>query len=152
MKHGNIQAGILAFFAVVLACSVPVLADDSAKQTQDVPKTPGRSFIVYYFYTNVRCPTCHKLENYTEEAVTGYFADLIKQGVIQYKGVNTDEKGNEHFLKDYELYTKSVIVSEIQDGQQKRWKNLDKIWERVGDKEKYLKYIQDEVKAYIENP
>jgi hypothetical protein len=141
----------IAFFA---ACCLAILSRagySAGDSTHNQPPAAGKhSIVVYYFYGNVRCPTCHKIENYTQEIVASQFAEAIKQGLLEWKPVNTEESGNEHFDKDYELYTKSVVVAEFQNGKQIRWKNLPKIWELVGDKPAFQKYIQDEVAAYIE--
>jgi hypothetical protein len=37
----------------------------------------------------------------------------------------------------------------MQDGEQVGWKNLQKIWELVGDKESFVKYVQSEVAEYL---
>ena len=50
-----------------------------------------------------------------------------------------DEEGNYHFVKDYGLYTKSVIISEEIDGKEIRWKNLPKVWEYIGSEDKFKK-------------
>ena len=63
--------------------------------------------------------------------------------------VNTDEKANEHFLKDYELYTKALIVSDTKDGAQLGWENLQKVWEYAGSQEKFFAYVQGEVRKHL---
>ena len=63
--------------------------------------------------------------------------------------VNVEVKGNEHFVKDYELYTKSVVLSETKNGKEVRWKNLDKVWTLLGDEAAFKKYVRDEVSAYL---
>jgi hypothetical protein len=102
---------------------------------------------VYYFYGYQRCPTCFKLENYSRETLEKRFTDELKSGRIEWKAINVEEKGNEHFSDDYKLYTKSVIVSVIQNNQQVSWKNLDKIWQLVGDQSAFEDYISTEVRA-----
>jgi hypothetical protein len=111
---------------------------------------PGDGVIVYYFYNSVRCPTCHKIEAYTREAVQGGFAEATREGRVRWSPLNTDEPGNEHFKKDYGLFTKSVIVAEIRGGRPARWKNLERIWDLVGDKDAFLAYIRDEVRPFVE--
>jgi hypothetical protein len=110
----------------------------------------GRKLIVYYFHTTMRCPTCHKLETLAKSEVEAYFADAIKSGTLEWKTINVEEPGNEHFGDDYKLYTKSVIVSTVKDGKELSWKNLDKIWQLVYDEGRYRQYIRDEVKACLE--
>ena len=133
-------------------CSAPRQdAPIAAVQPQAIPLSdtgqnePNRQIIVYYFHGDVRCPTCHKLEDYAKEALDTYFAQDLAAGKIQWKPTNIDTPGNEHFVKDYELVTKSVILSRTVNGQQVAWKNLDQIWQLVSDKDKYLAYIRDSV-------
>lgn len=131
----------------------------TARQTAAVPaktdsvQPPSRSntkIIVYYFHGNARCPTCYLLENYAKSEVETSFADAIKGGKLEWKTVNVDDKGNEHFADDYKLYTKSVIVSTMKDGKESTWKNLEKVWQLVGDQSTYRDYIRKEVKACLE--
>ena len=63
--------------------------------------------------------------------------------------VNLDEPANKHFIDDYQLYAKSVIIADVRDGEEVRWKNLMKVWQLTGDKALFMKYIQDEVRAYL---
>jgi len=118
-------------------------AEDSA--AVDVPESVPDKFIAYYFHGTRRCATCKKLEAYSTEAVQTGFPDQLKSGALEWQVVNIDEEENEHFVKDYQLYTKSVIVSHIVDGKEAEWKNLDKIWELVGDKDKFIEYVRSEM-------
>jgi hypothetical protein len=109
---------------------------------------PNQQLIVYYFHGDARCATCYKLEQYAKEALDTYFADDLAAGKIQWKTTNVDTPDNEHFVKDYALVTKSVVVSRTVNGRQVGWKNLDQIWQLVSDKDKYLTYIRDSVKEF----
>jgi hypothetical protein len=113
-----------------------------------VPNEPNQQIVVYYFHGDVRCATCHKLEQYAKESLDTYFADDLAAGKIQWRPTNVDTPVNEHFVKYYELVTKSVILSRMVDGRQVAWKNLDQIWDLVSDKDKYLAYIRDSVSAF----
>ena len=66
-----------------------------------------------------------------------------------WKTVNVEEKGNEHFIKDYQLFSKAVVVVDMKDGKQVQWKNLKDIWQLVGKKDTFTRYIQDEVQSYL---
>lgn len=105
--------------------------------------------IVYYFHGHIRCPTCHKLEQYSKEAVEANFKDEIAYGRIEFKVVNVEEKGNEYFLNDYQLYTKSLVLSLVKDGKEVKSKNLEKIWEYVGDKQRFVGYVKEEVSNFL---
>jgi hypothetical protein len=132
--------------ASAAASPVASAKTDTAKSSVN---TAGK-IIVYYFHNNMRCPTCYKLENYAKVEVESAFADAIKHGKLEWRTVNVDDKGNEHFTDDYKLYSKSVIISTVKDGKEASWKNLDKIWELVHEEGKYREYIRNEVKACLE--
>lgn len=111
----------------------------------------GSKVTAYYFYTTQRCPTCLKIESLSEEAIRSGFAGELETGRLEWKPLNTDEPENEHFVEDYELYTKSLIIVEQVDGKQTRWKNCPKIWELVHRDKKFLSYVQDEVRDYLQS-
>jgi len=109
----------------------------------------GGAVTAYYFHGTFRCPTCHKLEQYAKEAIENNFKDALTSGKLAFKVVNIENKGNEHYVNDYQLYTKSVVLSLTKDGKEIRSKNLDKIWEYVGNKDRYENYVRDEVAAFL---
>jgi hypothetical protein len=109
----------------------------------------GGTVTAYYFHGTFRCPTCHKLEEYAKEAIESNFKTDLASGKLSFKIVNVENKGNEHFVQDYQLYTKSVVLSLSKDGKEVRSKNLDKIWQLVRNKEQYESYVRDEVAAFL---
>jgi hypothetical protein len=110
----------------------------------------NQQLTVYYFHGNVRCPTCYKLETYARESIEANFGGALSNGKLKWKAVNVEEKGNEHFVNDYRLYTKSVIVSVHGGGKESSWKNLDQIWTLVRDEAGYKTYIKKEIAACLE--
>jgi hypothetical protein len=63
--------------------------------------------------------------------------------------VNAEERGNEHFTQDYQLYTKSLILSLVKDGKEIKSKNLTKIWDYVRNKQKFFDYVNEEVNNFL---
>lgn len=94
--------------------------------------------VAYYFHGMARCPTCHKLEQYSKEA--------MGNGL---KVINVEEKENEHYVKDYRLYTKSLVLSLVVGGKEIKWKNLDKIWEYAGNRQKFIDYVKNEAAGLL---
>lgn len=92
---------------------------------------------VYYFHSSQRCITCNRMEKYTMEAV----AELKD---TKFEAVNTDEPQNKHYLKDYGLYTKSVVITDNKGN----CKNLDKIWSYARDEVKFKDYIKSEIAEF----
>ena len=107
--------------------------------------------VAYYFHGNVRCRTCRTIESYAKEAVQTGFADALKDGRLAWRVVNVEDPGNDHFVQDFQLSTRSVVLERLAGGKRREWKNLQRVWELVrSDKEGFLKYVQDETKAYLE--
>ena len=128
------------FFYFLPAGYGQVQADVSNKKLQ---------VFVYYFYGNFRCASCRKIEAFTKEALNASFKEELKDGMLVFKVVNVDEKDNEHFLGDYQLYSKSVVLSLMKDGKEMKYKNLDEIWNYLNDKRKFLGYIKNETKVFL---
>lgn len=161
----NVRGLITIFAAVLMVYSCGNAEPSSKKQTGNVDKTAAvatvpqaaptetkadsRQLVVYYFHTTFRCPSCNYIEQTTEAAIKETFADELASGRMVFKSINIEEKGNEHFAKDYTLYTKSVIVSDMVNGEQTRWKNLEKVWQLIRKDDDFRAYIITEVKAYL---
>ncbi len=103
----------------------------------------------YYFHGTMRCPTCHKLEQYSKEAIETNFKDELTSGKLEFKVVNVEDKGNEHFMNDYQLYTKSLVISLTENGKEVKSKNLTKIWDYVGNKQKFFDYVTVEINNFL---
>ena len=132
---------------VILLATVAVISISfSAYAGED--KSSGK-VIAYYFHGTFRCPTCHKLEQYSKEAIETNFKDALTSGKLEFKVINVEDKGNEHYASDYQLYTKSLILSLVKDGKEIKSKNLDKIWEYVGNKQRFIDYVKVGVTDFL---
>ena len=131
--------------------NVPATADASASDPQTAPAAvpAADSLIVYYFHGNMRCATCLKFESYTSELLKTAFASQLDSGAIQWRVVNVEDSENRHFITDFELVTKSVVLARMRDGEMTEWVNLDKIWDLAADKTAFTAYIRDNVQAYL---
>jgi hypothetical protein len=157
MKAKTITTILLGLFVVL--CVAGIIAKNlvqggtpaqAASNTADNAKAPARHVIAYYFHNNVRCPSCHKIENYSREAIEQEFASELKDGLLEFKMVNLDEPGNAHFVDDYGLYTKHLILVEQKNGKQVRYADLVKVWDLLGDQEKFSEYVVDNVQLYLD--
>ena len=105
--------------------------------------------IVYYFMTSQRCQTCMKFEAYTWDTMEKHFGDALDKGELAWKMVRVDTAENNHYIKDYGLITKSVVLVKIRDGKQVKWKNLERIWTLAGDRDAFVSYIETEVREFV---
>jgi hypothetical protein len=44
--------------------------------------------------------------------------DALASGKLEFKVINVEDKGNEHYAVDYQLYTKALILSLVIDGKE----------------------------------
>ena len=131
-----------ASVAASAATSAVVLPQKSERQA------PLR-VIAYYFHVSVRCVTCRTIEEYAKEALDQGFPKELKQGIVEWRPVNVQLLENRHFIKDYRLYTRSLVLVKVRDGKQTEWRNLEKVWELVGRKSDFLKYVRAHVSTYL---
>jgi len=108
-----------------------------------------RLIIVYYFHTTYRCYSCTRIEALTKESLSNSFKNLLDSGKIVFKRVNIEKTENKHFVQDYKLFTKSVVVVDRVKGKRVNWKRLDKTWNYLRDPDVFHKYITDEVNSMI---
>jgi len=135
---------VIATIAVVSVATMPVASAESPAATA----TPDGA-VVYYFHGNVRCATCKKIEAYTDDAVSQEFSQELQNGALSWRVVNVEEPQNRHFIQDFQLVTKSVVLAEYRDGNVVRWKNLDKVWQLVRNQDAFAAYIRDETSAFL---
>jgi len=121
----------------------------SFANAQDAGDKPTSRVFAYYFHGTMRCPTCHKLEQYSKEAIETNFKDALDSGKLEFKAINVEDRGNEHYVDDYQLYTKMLVLSLVRDNKEIKSKNLVKVWEYVGNKEKFFDYVKSEVADFL---
>lgn len=143
---------VLALLCAAHSPSFGKPAGGAAPEGSPTIVTPGvqpHRVVAYYFHTSYRCASCRAIEAYSREAIESAFAEEIRSGRLLWKPVNVEVKGNEHFVEDYGLYTKAlVLVNEVR-GKPARWKNLEKVWQFLQDKPKFLRYVQEETRGYL---
>lgn len=156
MKPKTIITVVLLAFVIVSVVHLVIKESRTSEQntiteqTTQIPFASEKKVIAYYFHGNMRCMTCRKIEAYTKKAIQTGFPDALKNGRLELRIVNVDEPDNEHFVKDYQIVTRSVVIAEFEGSEQKRWKNLGQVWQLVGDEQAFLKYIQNETDRYLE--
>lgn len=121
-----------------------------ASQIRDTIKSPAsqKTYVLYYFYNRVRCPTCLKFESTVKEILAGDLKGVVGKGILKGAFIDTDNAQDGHYINDYKLVTKAILISELVDGKETRWKNLDKIWTLAGNITALKGYILKEVRAF----
>jgi hypothetical protein len=105
--------------------------------------------MVYYFHRTYRCPSCLAIEALSAEALQGGFERAFEDGSLQWLAVNVDEPDGKEFVKDFNLQTSSLVIVDMHNGKQVRWKKLERVWQLKNREAAFIKYVQDEVAAYL---
>jgi len=124
--------------------------EKSKEKTSSDTDKAVTTLIAYYFHGNFRCDNCRKIEQYSREAIEKYFVEELKTKKLTFTIINTDLSENKHFIEDYQLYTRSLVIAEYKDGKQVKWKNLAKVWEYLKDKDAFYEYVRSEIRNYLE--
>ena len=140
-------AVVLAGIALCVSCAAD---DDFEATTPMAPQTLDAEVVAYYFHGNLRCKTCRTIEAYSEEAIQSEFADELASGRLAWRVVNVEEPENKHFVKDFELVSRSLVLTEYEDGEVIRWQNLKQVWQLVRDKEKFLDYVHTSTREFLQ--
>ena len=151
---------IFKFALIALAGVGCWAAIQQARQAADLPAVrptvvttqPGVTpdvIQVTYFSSDVRCATCVRIERLTRETVEKNFAAEIASGRIVLNTINLDGPGNEHFVQDYQLISKTVIVSDRAKGQEVKWENLQDVWSKQRDEKAFEAYVVDAVRRHL---
>jgi len=133
----------------IAAVTVAVAADPQkpkAATAAAATSAASPTTLVYYFHATTRCATCRTIEAYAHETVASRFATDIEARRLEWRTVNVDEPANQHYVRDFQLYTRSVVVVDAKDS--KRYKILDRVWQLVGNKTAFQSYVEREIRAF----
>ena len=143
----KVRAHVFVLFAALLFLT----SQTGAAEKIATDSSERETVIVYYFHGTNRCPSCTKIENWSYEAIKDSFPKALNEDRLLWKPVNVDKPENRHFIKEYSLSTKSLIITEVKGDKQTKWKNLDKVWRLLRDQEKFFAYVTQEVRNYMDN-
>ncbi|PWB71781.1 MAG: hypothetical protein C3F15_12325 [Holophagae bacterium] len=142
-----IVAGVLALLVILVPSGMA--EDPTAGKLVDT-KDPGNGVVAYYFHGDFRCRTCLAIERQAHETITADFADELASGRLTWRALNVEQPGNEHFVEDFKLVTRSLVLVSYQDGKVQRFQNLDKVWQLVRDEELFSQYVRESTRAFLD--
>ena len=111
---------------------------------------PSDRVVAMYFHRTERCPTCKMMGSYTEEAMKSGFASQLNKGTVQLRFIDFQKPENEKLAKAYKVTSPSLIVAKVEDNRVSKYTDLKEIWVKVREKEQFVKYVQENVKAYMD--
>jgi hypothetical protein len=142
-----VQFALLAL--VVLSIVWLVVPRNSATDATSVSASPPAEYVAYYFHRTARCATCLKIESTAHDVIFRDFAVALREGKLLFLPTNVEAAGNEHYIKDYELVSQSLVLVRYSDGRVESSRNLDRVWELVGDSASFDRYLHDELATFL---
>lgn len=151
MKGKSIITALLTLF--VLASVVTLVRKEAASHAPpgSAEGTPvsGTKLVAYYLHGKVRCVTCNEIEKSAREAVESGFKDQLESGRVEWRVVNYEEPGNEHFASDFQLAAPCVVLACFREGRQEKWRSLPEVWELIGDKDAFRSFVVKSVREEL---
>jgi hypothetical protein len=112
-------------------------------------ETLSNGLVVYYFHSNVRCPTCQSIEAQAHETVQTHFGSQLSSGEMVWKIVNYEQPAAKPLATKFEIQMPVVVLAKMKDGKIVDWKRLDQVWALVGDKPAFTKYVRGEIERML---
>jgi len=144
-----VTAGLLLFVAASIARPIvrQMAAGGHETAGDAAPQRPD-GLVVYYFRSNVRCTACRRLEACSREVVSERFPAAFADGRIEWRAIDYQQPGNEHFTTDFQLLTGGVVLVAFRDGYPDRWKALMEAWNMTGDRTALARYLEEAIDAF----
>ena len=126
-------------------------AEAAPKVAETLPAVAGNQVVMTYFRSGIRCVSCKKIEALTTETAQKDFAAELASGKLLFRVIDVDEPANNHYTKDYQLSTKSVIISLHADGKETSWTNMEKIWDLLDTPEAFPAYLAEPIRKHLKS-
>jgi len=107
-------------------------------------KLAETQFSAVYFHSPHRCPTCRKIETFAHEAL----APEIDLGKIAWQTADYTADLNASLVDQFKVFTSTVVLVEVQQGNVVRWKNLEEVWDHTNDQAEFITFINQAWSAF----
>ena len=125
-------------------CSAVTRVPASETATPAKADAASQVVTVYYFHGTNRCRTCNRIEELARAAVLEKYSAQMSDGKLVFESVNLDEASNEHFVSDYQLTMRTVVVAKGD-----RFARLDEVWQLVRDEAAFRDYVTQKVGEFF---
>jgi hypothetical protein len=150
------KAAVFVAFALAIGLTMAVTGRNGNQCGCPFPcDTPGASprserIVAYYFHKNERSPTCANIEAYAREAVEAGFPEQLNDGRLEWRVVDYEETGNEHFAADYKLAAPCMVLARMRGGASVEWRSLPEVRELVEGRPALARVVQRNVQEFLD--
>ena len=148
-------------FAVSYVCQAQTKAEDKPPYSltdveldkklgiEEKTELPKEYIWVVYFHRVPGCDTCQLMSKYIYETVEKQFSDDVKGKKIVLRFQNFEDRKNAALVQKLGIKSPSLAIIQIKDGKLVKAKLAGQIWSLAAEKEKFVDYVEKEIKAYI---
>lgn len=140
-------------YLIAKESSSPLKNSSQKTENTPAPATSTRAaadhVTAYYFHGNFRCTSCKKIEAYSEAAIKEGFNKELSDGKLDFQIINVEQPENRHFIKDYSLVSKALVLVLKEKEMPIRSKNLDLVWQLLGSRDNFIRYVQSETRSFL---
>ena len=104
--------------------------------------------LVYYLHTTFRCATCNGIETLARQVVEQKFAEESADGRVEWRTANFQERDD--LARRYGVASSTVVVVDIENGQDTGFKRLDKVWTLHDQPGAFSEYVGGAIRGFIE--
>lgn len=99
-------------FAVLIVFSFSLFQVNAVETRENVVNlsTITPKVEVYYFHFTRRCSACVAIEEEAQKALSQYFPEELKTGIIVFKSINIDESNSKALVEKYKIGGQALIV------------------------------------------
>lgn len=124
-------------------------ADKQPAPAETLPAVDGPQVVMTYFLIGTRCASCRKIEALARETAEKDFPAELASKKLIFRVIDTGEAANRHYLTDYKLSSKTVVISRRLDGRETAWMDMEKVWELLDDPPAYHAYLGERIREYL---
>lgn len=124
-------------------------AAGSPPAAETLPVVAGNQVVMTYFISGTRCDSCKKIEQLSRETAEKNFAAEINGKKLIFRVIDTGEPEHHHYVDDYKLTSKTVVLSHRVDGRETEWSPMDKVWDLLDDPEAFRDYLSVTIRKYL---
>lgn len=110
-------------------------SDNSLVEKLNLPFQNG--VLILQFHRSQRCEFCNNMENHTRETLDAYFTIEIKTNKVAFQLVNMDLPEYGNLLKNYDLFTSTIVFIDLLEGESIRWKIFTEAWYLTDNKQQF---------------
>jgi hypothetical protein len=121
----------------------------AAPAPQPAPAATAAEVVVTFFTEAVPCKVTAKVEGLCRQAVEAAFATELKSGALVYRVLSTESPENEHYLDEYDIGSKALVVARQENGKDAEFVPCHDIWIMIEEPKELADYVQKPIRDYL---